>query len=33
MSNAPVRWWLIGAIAVGIAVAVYLLLLCPTECH
>lgn len=33
MSKTRVRWLLAGAIAVGIAVAVYLLLLCPAECH
>lgn len=27
------RWLLVGAIALGLAVAVYLLLLCPMECH
>lgn len=33
MSRTSMRWVLAGAVAVGIAVAVYLLFLCPTECH
>jgi len=33
MSRTRMRWLLVGAIALGIAVAVYLLLFCPTECH
>lgn len=27
------QWWLIGAVALGIAVAVYLVFFCPAECH
>jgi len=27
------RWWLLGAILLGIAVFVYLVIFCPTECH
>ncbi len=27
------RWWLIGAIGLGVALAVYLIFFCPTECH
>ncbi len=27
------RWFLLGAVLLGIAVFVYLLFLCPTECH
>jgi hypothetical protein len=27
------RWLLLGAIAMGVAVGVYLLFFCPTECH
>ena len=28
-----VHWWLVGAIALGIAVLVYLVFFCPEECH
>ncbi len=27
------QWLLIGAVAVGLAVGLYLLFFCPTECH
>lgn len=27
------QWWLAGAFAVGVAVVVYLVFFCPTECH
>lgn len=27
------QWWLAGAIVVGVAIIVYFLFLCPTECH
>jgi hypothetical protein len=27
------RWLLVGAIALGAAVGLYLLFFCPTECH
>lgn len=27
------RWILIGAIALGIAVGLYVLFFCPTDCH
>jgi hypothetical protein len=27
------QWWAIGAIALAIAVVVYLVFFCPTECH
>jgi hypothetical protein len=27
------RWWLLGAILLGIAVFVYIVIFCPTECH
>lgn len=27
------HWFLIGAIALGMAVALYLLFFCPTDCH
>ena len=27
------QWLLLGAIAVGLAVGIYLLFFCPTECH
>lgn len=26
-------WWLLGAVALGIAIVVYLVFFCPTECH
>jgi hypothetical protein len=28
-----VTWLLVGAVALGIAVVVYLVFFCPTECH
>lgn len=31
MSRA--QWWAVGAVALGIAVVVYLVFFCPTECH
>jgi hypothetical protein len=27
------QWLLIGAVVLGLAVALYLLFFCPTECH
>ena len=27
------QWLLIGAVAVGVAVAAYILFFCPAECH
>ena len=27
------QWILLGAVAVGLAVVVYILFLCPTDCH
>ena len=27
------QWLLIGAIGLGVAIGVYLLFFCPTECH
>jgi hypothetical protein len=27
------RWLIIGAVALGIAVVIYLVLFCPEECH
>lgn len=27
------QWWLAGAIIVGVAIVVYFLFFCPTECH
>lgn len=27
------HWWLIGAITVAVAIVLYLVLFCPTECH
>lgn len=27
------RWLLIGAIALGVAIVVYLVFFCPDECH
>lgn len=27
------QWWLAGAIALGVAVVIYLVFFCPTECH
>lgn len=27
------QWLLVGAIVVGLAVGLYLLFFCPTECH
>jgi hypothetical protein len=29
----PARWWLLGAVGLGVVIAVYLLFFCPTECH
>ncbi len=31
MSKA--QWFLLGAVALGLAVGVYILFFCPTECH
>lgn len=31
MSRA--QWWVVGAVALGIAVVVYLVFFCPAECH
>jgi uncharacterized Rmd1/YagE family protein len=28
-----VQWWVIGAIALGIAIVVDLVFFCPAECH
>ncbi len=27
------QWWLAGAIAMAVAIVVYVLFFCPTECH
>jgi hypothetical protein len=27
------RWWLLGAVGLGVALALYLIFFCPTECH
>ncbi len=27
------RWLLLGAVAIGIAIVLYLVVLCPTECY
>ena len=27
------QWLLLGAVLIGVAVAVYLIFLCPSECH
>ncbi|MBV6469064.1 MAG: hypothetical protein NBKEAIPA_00947 [Nitrospirae bacterium] len=27
------RWLLLGAVVVGLTVALYLIFFCPTECH
>ncbi len=27
------RWWLLGAIALGAVIVLYLLFFCPAECH
>jgi hypothetical protein len=27
----PARWWLVGAIALGAAITVYLIFFCPTD--
>lgn len=27
------RWFLMGAVVLGIAIVVYLIFFCPTECH
>ncbi len=27
------RWWLVGALILGMAVIVYVVLFCPTDCH
>lgn len=32
-SVTTARWWLLGAILLGIAVFVYLVIFCPAECH
>jgi hypothetical protein len=26
-------WWLLGAVALGLAIVLYLVFFCPTECH
>ncbi len=27
------QWLLLGAVLIGVAVAIYLIFLCPSECH
>lgn len=27
------QWWLLGAVGLGLAIAIYLIFFCPTECH
>lgn len=27
------RWWLLGAVLLGVLIVVYFVLFCPTECH
>lgn len=27
------HWWLLGAVALGIAIVMYLVFFCPAECH
>ena len=27
------QWWLLGAVGLGLAVAIYLIFFCPTDCH
>lgn len=27
------QWWIMGAVALGIAIVVYLVFFCPEECH
>ncbi len=27
------HWWLLGAIGLGFAIAIYLIFFCPTECQ
>lgn len=27
------QWWLMGAVLLGLAIGLYILLFCPTECH
>ncbi len=29
----PARWWLLGAVGLGVAIAIYLIFFCPTECQ
>ena len=29
----PARWWLLGAALLGVAIVVYFVFFCPTECH
>ncbi len=28
-----ISWWMIGALLLGTAVALYLIFFCPAECH
>ncbi|MDP1948903.1 MAG: hypothetical protein Q8L77_15530 [Nitrospirota bacterium] len=32
-SMTRTQWWFVGAVLLGLAVAVYLLFFCPTECQ
>ncbi len=27
------QWWLLGAVMLGLAIFIYLVFFCPTECH
>jgi len=33
LAMTQAKWWLLGAVLLGIAIFVYLLFFCPTECH
>jgi hypothetical protein len=33
MAMTQAKWWLLGAVLLGIAIFVYLVFFCPTECH
>jgi len=33
MHMTQARWWLLGAVGLGMAIAIYLVFFCPTDCH
>jgi hypothetical protein len=33
MAMTQAKWWLLGAVLLGVAIFVYLVFFCPAECH